>query len=110
MTEKLIENRKSVSNLIAKSYGSIYPYDGGKRGRVLHETWAKFYVNALKISTCRNKINYSVFSQHVTKVINDILSEIRKNADYELYYEDAKVLLKALQKELIFIAKAQAKM
>lgn len=104
MVEK---NYKSVSKLLDKGYGSINY--SGKRGRVVHEAISKFYKQILKTADRNSKINYRVFSQRVSKVISDILADIRKSSDYKIYYEDVKVLLKALQSDMIRVAKSIAK-
>ena len=110
MVEKMYKNKKSVSNLLDKGLGKRKLYNEGLRGRVMHEAWRGFYEDVFKISNRGSKVNYRVFSQRVTKVKTDILSNIKKNKDYELYHEDAKVLLSCLQKEILQVAKAQAKM
>ncbi len=71
MTEK---SNKSVSNLLDKVFGPLRLYEGGKRGKVLHEAWTRFNAEIFKTNGYCNKINYRVFSQRITKVYNDIIS------------------------------------
>ena len=101
------KNYKSVSKLLDKGYGSLNYR--GKRGRLVHEVISKFYKKVLKTADRNRKLNYRVLSQRVSKVISDILVDIRKNHDYEIYYEDAKVLLKSLQSDMLRVAKGFAK-
>ena len=103
------KNAKSVSKLLDKAYGKISPNFFGKRGIILHEAHSRFYKKTFKTADRNKKTNYRVFSQRVTKVKADILADIRKNKDYKLYYEDAKILLQILQKDVIKVAKAKAK-
>ena len=103
------KNAKPVSKLLDKAYGKISPDFSGKRGKVLHEGYSRFYKMTFKTADRNKKTNYRVFSQRVTKAKADILADIRKNKDYELYYEDAKILLQILQKDIIKVAKAKAK-
>ena len=100
---------KSVSNLLDKVYGGIKPQFSGVRGRVLHETYSKFHKKIFKTSDRTQKMNYRLFSQRITKAKTDILADIKKSPDYELYHEDAKVLLNTLQKEILQIGKSHAK-
>ena len=101
------KNYKSVSKLLDKGYGSINY--SGKRGRIVHETISKFYIEVLKTADRNRKLNYIVFSQRVSKAIFDILADIRKSPNYEIYYEDVKVLLNALQRDTIRVAKGISK-
>lgn len=101
------KNYKSVSKLLDKGYGSINY--SGKRGRLVHEGISKFYKKVLKTADRNRKLNYRVFSQRVSKAKTDILADIRKSLDYGIYYEDVKVLLNALQSEILRVAKGFAK-
>ena len=101
------KNYKSVSKLLDKGYGSLNYR--GKRGRLVHEVITKFYKKILKTADRNRKLNYRVLSQRVSKVKSDILTDIRKNQNYEIYYEDAKVLLNALQSDILRVAKGFAK-
>jgi len=103
----LEKNYKSVSKLLDKGYGSINY--SGKRGRVVHEAISKFYKKILKTADRNRKLNYRVFSQRVSKAKSDILADIRKSPNYEIYYEDVKVLLNALQDDILRVAKGFAK-
>ena len=107
--KKMEKNAKSVSKLLNKAYGKISPDFSGKRGMILHEAYSRFYKMTFKTADRNKKTNYRVFSQRVTKAKADILADIRKNKDYELYYEDAKILLQTLQRDIIKVAKAKAK-
>lgn len=101
------KNYKSVSKLLDKGYGSTNY--SGKRGRLVHEGISKFYKKVLKTADRNRKLNYRVFSQRVSKVKSDILADIRKSSEYKIYYEDVKVLLNALQSDIIRVAKGFAK-
>ena len=107
--KKMEKNAKSVSKLLDKAYGKISPTFSGKRGKILHEAYSRIYKKTFKIADRNKKTNYRVFSQRISKAIADILADIRKNKDYELYYEDAKILLQILQRDIIKVAKAKAK-
>ncbi|GAH00798.1 unnamed protein product, partial [marine sediment metagenome] len=54
-------------------------------------------------------MNYRIFSQRLTKEKVDILVDNKKNADYEIYQEDIKVLLNVLHQDIRRIAKMQSK-
>ncbi|MFX1296819.1 MAG: ATP-binding protein [Promethearchaeota archaeon] len=110
MVEKVDKNKKSVSKLLDTGFGKVKLYNEGIRGKVLHETWRGFYEDIFKTANRGDKVNYRVFSQKVTKIKTDQLSNIGKNKDFALYYEDAKVLLNCLQKKLLYVAKALAKL
>jgi len=107
MKKKVEKNYKSVSKLLDKGYGRINY--SGKRGRVVHEAISKFYKIILKTADRNRKLNYRVFSQRVTKAKSDILADIRKSPEYKIYYEDVKVLLNALQSDILRVAKGLAK-
>lgn len=103
----LEKNYESVSKLLDRTYGrNNYR---GTRGIVIHESITKFFKMNFKTADRNKKMNYRVFSQRVSKSRTGILAEIRKNPDVGIYYEDAKVLLNALQKDVLHIAKIQAK-
>ena len=105
--KKLEKEKKSVSNLLNKKYGNINY--SGKRGRVIHEAYFKYYKRILKTSDRTKKLNWRVFSQRLTKAKVDGLADIQKNPDYEIFYEDVKVLLEKLEKKIRQIGKALAK-
>ncbi|GAH83998.1 unnamed protein product, partial [marine sediment metagenome] len=95
--------------LLDKAYGRVKPFYNGKRGRVIHEAYSKYYKKIFKTSDRSRKQNYRVFSERLTKTKCDVLASIRMNSDYEIYYEDVKVLLNTLQKEIRKVGKALAK-
>ena len=101
------KEKKSVSKLLESKYGKIN-YNG-KRGNVLHETYSRYFKRIFKTSDWNKKLNYRVFSQRLTKAKVDILTDIKKNPDYEIYYEDVKVLLNTLHKEIRQVGKTLAK-
>ncbi len=103
------KEKKSVNKLLNKAYGTMRPIYGGKRGRVLHNAYSKFYKMVFKTANRSVKTNYRVFSQRVTEAKLDVLSDIKKSPEYELYFEDGKVLLNYLQKEILQKGKALAK-
>ncbi len=75
----------------------------------MHESRSRFFKEIFKNKNPRNKINYRVFSQRVTMACGDILADTRINNDYKLYYEDLKVLLNVLKKEILRVGKMQSK-
>ncbi|KKL08223.1 hypothetical protein LCGC14_2578020, partial [marine sediment metagenome] len=105
------KEKKSVSSLLNKAYGTMRPIYGGhgKRGRVLHDAYSKFYKKVFKTANRSVKTNYRVFSQRVTEAKLEVLSDIKKSPEYELYFEDGKVLLNYLQKEILQKGKTLAK-
>ncbi len=103
------KSKRSVSKLLNKVYGKRLNNQGGKRGRVLHFTRNNYLKRIFKTADKRNKMNYRVFSQRLTKEKVDILLDNKKNADYEIYQEDIKVLLNALHQDIRQIAKRQCK-
>ena len=104
--KRLEKEKKSVSKLLESKYGKIN-YTG-RRGNVLHETYSRYFKRILKTSDWNKKLNYRVFSQRLTKAKVDILTDIKKNPDYEIYYEDVKILLNILHKEIRRVSKAFA--
>ncbi len=54
-------------------------------------------------------MNYRVFSQNLTKQKIDILADIKKNPEYEIYLEDVKVLLNSVHQDIRRVAKMQSK-
>jgi len=105
--KKLEKEKKSVSKLLDKAYGKINYV--GKRGKVFHVAYSKFFKRIFKTADRRKKINWRVFSQRITKSKTDTLADFKKNPNYELYYEDIKVLLNCLHKEIRDVGKAFAK-
>ena len=103
------QSKKSVSNLLDKAYGRLIYKQGGKHGRVLHQASTTYYKRIFKGGNNRNKMNYRVFSQNLTKAKIDILADIKKNPDYEIYHEDIKVLLNSLHQDIRRVAKMQSK-
>jgi len=103
------KSKKSVSKLLNKVYRTRLNNQGGKRGRVLHYARSNYLKRIFKTADKRNKMNYRVFSQRLTKEKVDILVDNRKNADYEIYQEDIKVLLNVLHQDIRQIAKTQCK-
>ncbi len=103
------KEKKSVSRLLDKAYGGINSFYGGKRGIVIHEAYSKYCKKIFKTADRDNKLNYRVFSQRLTKAKCDVLAAIKMNSDYDLYYEDVKVLLNALHKEIRQVGKALAR-
>ena len=103
------KNAKSVSKLLDKAYGKLNPDFSGKRGIILHEAYSRTYKKTFKTAERNKKINFIVFSQRVSKTITDILADIRGNQDYNLYYEDAKILLHTIKRVVLKVAKTQAK-
>ncbi len=103
------KSKKSVSKLLNKVYGNRLNNQGGKRGRVLHFARNNYLKRIFKTADKRNKMNYRVFSQRLTKEKVDILVDNKKNADYEIYQEDIKVLLNVLHQDIRQIAKTQGK-
>ncbi len=103
------KRKKSVSDLLDKSFGKIEPYYRGTRGKVIHEAYSKYYKKIFKTADRNNKLNYRVFSERLTKAKSDVLADIKMNPDYEIYYEDGKVLLNTLHKEIRQVGKALAK-
>ena len=100
---------KTVSNLLDKAYGERQHYYKGVRGRILHEANSKFFIKVFKTADRNNKLNYRIFSERLTKAKADVLADIKVNLDYEIYYEDVKVLLNILHKEIRQVGKALAK-
>jgi len=103
------KSKESVSKLLNKVYGNLLNSQGGKRGRVLHFARNTYLKRIFKTADRRNKMNYRVFSQRLTKEKVDILVDNKKNADYEIYQEDIKVLLNVLHQDIRRIAKMQSK-
>ena len=103
------KSNKSVSHLLDKAFGKIEPYNRGTRGRVIHEAYSKYYKKVFKTADRNNKLNYRIFSERLTKAKSDVLADIKMNSDYEIYYEDVKVLLNTLHKEIRQVGKAFAK-
>ena len=103
------KSKKSISKLLNKVYGNRLNNQGGKRGRVLHFARYNYLKRIFKTADKRNKMNYRVFSQRLTKEKVDILVDNKKNADYEIYQEDIKVLLNVLHQDIRQIAKTQGK-
>ncbi len=103
------KEKKSVSKLLDKAYGGIKPFYGGKRGRVIHEAYSKYIKKIFKTADRSNKLNYRIFSERLTKTKSDVLAAIKMNSDYELYYEDVKVLLNVIHKEIRQVGKTLAK-
>lgn len=106
----MLKNNKSVSNLLDKAYGKLNYSRMGLRGKILHDAYSRIHNKTFKVAYRNKRVSYRVFSQRVSKVITDILADIRKNDDYELYYEDVKFLLRTLQRGILSEAKLQAKM
>ena len=103
------KEQKSVSKLLDKAYGEIIPLYSGKRGRAIHEAYSKYYRKIFITADRDNKLNYRLFSERLTKAKCDVLAAIKMNSAYELYYEDAKILLNILHKEIRQVGKALAK-
>lgn len=103
------KSKESVSKLLNKVYGNLLNNQGGKRGRVLHFARNTYLKSIFKTADRRNKMNYRVFSQRLTKEKVDILVDNKKNADYEIYQEDIKVLLNILHQDIRRVAKMQSK-
>ena len=103
------QSKKSVSELLDKAYGTVTYKQGGKRGRVLHQGSTTYYKRIFKGGNKRNKMNYRVFSQNLTKQKIDILIDIKRNPDYEIYHEDIKVLLNSIHQDIRRVAKMQSK-
>ena len=103
------KHAKSVSKILDKAYGKFNPRFSGKRGKILHEAYSRIYKKIFKIADRNKKTNYIVFSQRLSKAITDILTDIRRSKDYEIYYEDAKILLQTIKKVVAKVAKTQAK-
>ena len=101
--------KKSVSNLLNKSFTTPIFKNWEKKGNLLHEQLACFYTEIFKTSDRWQKKNYRKFSQRVTKVYNDILSNVRISKDYKLWYEDLKFLLNTHRKEILQIARPISK-
>ena len=99
------KNRKSVSYLLDKAFGEKIQQGEGKRGNIMHEAYARFLKNIFKTASRYNKTSYIIFSQRLTKVKTDILADIRKNSDSELYHEDVKILLNAMLNSIRGVAK-----
>ena len=99
----------SVSNLLDRVYENSKLNFNGKRGRVIHEAICKFYRTIFKTSVRGNRINYRIFSQRITKAKVDVLASIKMNQIYEIYYEDVKILLNTLHKEIRQVGKILAK-
>ena len=109
MKKKLEKEKKSVSKLLDKAYGDIKLFYKGKRGRVIHEAYSKYFKKIFKTADRSYKLNYRVFSERLTKAKTDVLTDIKVNLDYEIYYEDVKVLLNIIIKEIRQVGKALAK-
>jgi len=107
--KKLEIEKKSVSKLLDKAYGHKKLVYLGRRGIVIHEAYSKYFKKIFKTSDRRNKQNYRVFSEKLTKAKVDVLTNIKMNSDYEIYHEDIKVLLNTLHKDIRNIGKGQAK-
>ena len=103
------KEKKSVSKLLDKAYGGIKPFYGGKRGKFIHKAYSKYYKKIFKTVDRDNKLNYRLFSERLTKAKCDVLAAIKMNSGYELYYEDVKVLLNVIHKEIRQVGKALAK-
>lgn len=101
--------KKSVSSLLDKAFGKLILFGGGERGKILHETNLKFLYDIFKTADRNRKINFRIFSQRITKIYNNILSELRKYNTENLYYEDVKLFLRAKQKEITKTAKILAR-
>ncbi len=100
---------KSVSKLLDKTYGRMRSYSSGTRGRVIHEAYSKFYKKIFKTADRNKRLNYRIFSQRLTKAKADVLADIKMSPNFEIYYEDIKVLLNILHKEIRQVGKALAK-
>ncbi len=109
MIKKLEKEFKSVSKLLDKAFGRINPYYSGIRGRVFHEAYSKYYKKIFKTADRSHKLNYRIFSQRLTKAKADVLTDTKKNSAYEIYYEDIKILLNVLHKEIRKTGKSFAK-
>lgn len=88
--EKVDKPYKTVSNLLDKKFGKTA--HGSKnyheiRGNVIHNSIRMYYERIFKTSDRRSKLNYRNFSERITKAQVDILSEIKKNSKYTIYYE-----------------------
>lgn len=103
------KEHKTVSNLLDEIYGKINTNSFGRRGRVIHEAYFRFFKKIFKTADRNNKLNYRVFSERLTKAKTDVLADIKMNPDYEIYYEDVKVLLNVLNKEIRQVGKALSK-
>ena len=103
------KSKKSVSNLLDKAYKKKLNNQGGKRGRVLHKARVNYLKRIFKTGDKRNKINYRLFSQRLTKTKVDILADNKKSSDYEIYQEDIRMLLNALHQGIRQVAKVQSK-
>ncbi len=103
------KNKKSVSNLLDKGFGKMEPHYIGRRGIVIHEAYTKYYKKIFKTTDRNNRLNYRIFSERLTKAKSDVLADIKMNPSYEIYYEDVKVLLNVLHKEIRQVAKALSK-
>ncbi len=107
MKKKLEKEKKSVSNLLNNKYGKLNYCR--KRGSAIHEAYSKYYKKLFKTADRLRKLNYRIFSERLTKFKCDVLTRFKMNSDYEIYYEDVKVLLNTLHKEIRQVAKAFAK-
>jgi hypothetical protein len=107
--DKVNQSKKSVSKLLDKVYDRVIYEQSGKRGRVLHQVSTTYYKRIFKGGNKRNKINYRVFSENLTKQKIDILADIKKNPEYEIYHEDIKVLLNSMHQDIRSVAKMQSK-
>ena len=103
------KEHKSVSKLLDKAFRKTRICSGGKRGRVIHEAYSKYYKRIFKSPDRNNKMNYRIFSERLTKAKADVLADIKVNSDYEIYHEDVKVLLITLQNEIREVGKALGK-
>ena len=100
---------KSVSKLLNKKFKPKTLITMGIRGRFQHEALSGFNKKVFKNPNRNRKTNYRVFSQGITKAYNETLENLRMAKDYELYYEDAKILLNTLRKNIIYAAKELSK-
>jgi len=103
------KEHKSVTNLLDKAYGNINAFYSGKRGKIIHEAYSKYYKKIFKTADRRNRLNYRIFSERLTKAKADVLADIKMNPDFEIYYEDVKLLLNVLHKEIRQVGKTLAK-
>jgi len=103
------KEKKSVSKLLDKAFGSKKTLFLGRRGKAFHEAYSKYYIMIFKTADRSKRFNWRVFSERIIKAKADILADIKKDLDYELYNEDVKVLLNCLHKEIRLVGKTLAK-
>jgi len=110
LKKKLEREKRSVSKLLDKAYGGMKPYNNrGKRGRIIHEAYSKYFKKIFKTAGRNSRLNYRIFSERLTKAKVDLLADIKANMDYKIYHEDVKMLLNVLHKEIRQVGKALAK-